>query len=575
LVHTASRNISKGDARGENNPRDACSPVFDRGNFDINAILNNLTQGIRVIGQDCTVLYINRSFSELSGISPEEATGKKCWEVFRSPFCHTSECRLSKVMNGHNFVQAEIERTKPGGGVVPCVVTAFPFKNREGKLIGVMESFRDITERRGLLARVKESEEHYRALVEMGTEIGEAIVMLQDLPGREAAQVYMSDQWLKITGYSREEIQNTGIAGLILDTDRDMALGRYRKRMSGQVIPGLFEITVIRKDGSPVPVELTSAVSSYRNQPAAVVYLRDVSERKKVEEKMRLAEESLKKHREHLEELVAERTAKLMEKSRAVKQAEKRVNILFRSEQKLRRQLESQIKQRVEFTRALVHELKTPLTPLLGASDLLCSHLTDKPWSVLAAQAYKGASDLNRRIDELLDLTRDEIGVLELRYDSIDPIELVKDVAAYVAPSLGKKKQTLAIKIPGSLPLLPCDPIRLRQVVLNLLDNAIKHTPAATSITISLEKRGAQLLFRVKDTGQGIPKELLRRVFEPYARLDTGREHFSGLGLGLALCKTFVELHHGRIWVRSGPGSGSCFSFTIPLAAPQIIGGSK
>jgi len=327
---------------------------------------------------------------------------------------------------------------------------------------------------------------------------------------------------------------------------------------------------VVRKDHSQVPVELTAAISTYKNKPAVVLYIRDISERKQAEEKIRQAEENLKKHQEHLEELIDERTARLMESTRAVKQAEKRLKVLFRSEQRLRRQLESQIKQRVEFTRALVHELKTPLTPLLGASDLLSEHLKEQPWATLASQAHKGAADLNRRIDELLDLTRDEIGSLKLKFDIVNPRDLVEDVAEYMSPSLGRKGQTLELDLPKSLPPLPCDPVRLKQVLINLLDNAIKHTPATTRISITVRKQGTRLLFRVRDTGQGIPPELLRRVFKPYARLESDREHFSGLGLGLALCKTFIALHDGRIWAKSVPGAGSCFSFTVPLVKADV-----
>ncbi len=122
--------------------------------------------------------------------------------------------------------------------------------------------------------------------------------------------------------------------------------------------------------------------------------------------------------------------------------------------------------------------------------------------------------------------------------------------------------------LPGSLPSVWVDTDRLRQVVQNLVINASKFTPEGGKIILRAREQEGSLVVEVKDNGPGIPKEDLKRLFQPYHRQLGDREHLSGLGLGLALCKYLGGLHDGKIWVNSRVGKGSTFGFSIPLAAP-------
>jgi PAS domain S-box-containing protein len=143
-------------------------------------VIHHDSQGIRIINKDYTIQLINQAFTNISGVSLDDAIGKKCWEVFPSPICHTPNCRLKRVIEGEDLIQEEIERTKPDGQIIPCMVSATTLRDEDGKLSGVIETFTDIMEKVELKRQVKETEERYRALIELGTEAGEAIVMLQD-----------------------------------------------------------------------------------------------------------------------------------------------------------------------------------------------------------------------------------------------------------------------------------------------------------------------------------------------------------------------------------------------------------
>ena len=245
------------------------------------------------------------------------------------------------------------------------------------------------------------------------------------------------------------------------------------------------------------------------------------------------------------------------------KRASDELNRLYQIEKELRHELEAEIKRRTEFTRSLVHELKTPLTPVLASSELLVEELKEEPLQSLAKNINSGAMNLNRRIDELLDLARGEVGLLKLNPQQVDTTKLFQEIVTCMTPVATSNKQTLNTHL-SSLPIIWADEDRLRQVLLNLLSNALKYTPAGGEIVLRAYAEDGHIIVEVKDTGAGIDEEEQKQLFQAYHRLARDQEHFSGLGIGLALSKKLVELHGGKIWVQSQRGKGSTFAFSIP-----------
>ena len=162
-------------------------------------------------------------------------------------------------------------------------------------------------------------------------------------------------------------------------------------------------------------------------------------------------------------------------------------------------------------------------------------------------------------------LARGETGMLQLVLETLDPVPLLGEIGQEMALVAEGKGQSLSVDLPASLPSVPADRQRLRQVVLNFLSNALKFTPAGGKITLSARADGANLVVEVEDTGPGISQEEQEHLFQPYYRRAEEKGRLGGLGLGLVLSKTFVELHGGRIWVKSEIGKGSTFGFSIPL----------
>ncbi|TFG45923.1 MAG: hypothetical protein E4H31_02060 [Dehalococcoidia bacterium] len=231
-------------------------------------------------------------------------------------------------------------------------------------------------------------------------------------------------------------------------------------------------------------------------------------------------------------------------------------------------ELDKEIHRRAEFNRALVHELKTPLTAILASTELFVDELAGDPRLGLANNIYQAAKNLDRRTDELLDVTRGEIGLLTVSPVTSDVRSLFQTTIDTLKPAATRKRHSLTLDITGILPPIATDEDRLRQVLYNYLGNAIKYTPDGGHITLKIYQSGGELRVEVTDTGPGISAEAQKRLFEPYYQVPrNGGERLGGMGLGLSLSKMIVGLHGGRVWVESVPGKGSTFGFALPITS--------
>jgi two-component system, OmpR family, clock-associated histidine kinase SasA len=172
---------------------------------------------------------------------------------------------------------------------------------------------------------------------------------------------------------------------------------------------------------------------------------------------------------------------------------------------------------------------------------------------------------IERMITNLLEASQQGDVRLELRPRKLDLSPLCNSVVADLRPQLEAKRQAITTDIPLDLPLVHADGDSIRQLFVNLLDNAIKYTPAHGEIQISILHRTTQKIqVSISDNGLGIPREKQKFIFQDTFRLDRD-QHEKGYGLGLALCQRIVRAHYGQIWVDSTPDKGSCFHFTLPI----------
>jgi PAS domain S-box-containing protein len=350
--------------------------------FKLKHVIDLLPHGLRIIDLDNNIKYVNTAFATLSKVSVDEATGKKCWEVFPDSFCQTTRCCLERIKSGESHIEHENERFLPDGTSIPCLLTAFPLYSADKTLIGTMQSFSDLTEK--------------------------------------------------------------------------------RKR----------EIT--------------------------------------------------------------------------------------------HQKLNEEFNNRIQFTRSLVHELKTFLTPLLSASEILNQHVEDDVLNQLAATIESAVNGLVHRVDELLDLAKGEIGRLEVQCIYFHPDEMINKITGYAKTIASTNGQEFECRVLSDLPRLWADEERVTQILMNLLNNAFKYTPKGGKVSFIAWADKKCFYTEVTDNGPGISAEDLPKIFSSY-QLRVAERRVSSLGIGLPLAKMLVELHGGKISVKSEKDKGSTFTMALPL----------
>ncbi len=486
------------------------------------SLIENSQEVIVVLNSDGTIRYQSPSAQHVTKYSPKVRQGSSIFE-----FVHPDDLpRLAR--------QFEEMKASPGAtvhsefrglwndGLWHYVEGSGRNLLHDPVVAGIVINYRDITERKQAEEKLQNSERYFRSLTE--NTLDTMVVV-----GRGGIVKYSTPSVEPPRGYKPEDV--IGIDGFlgVHPEDLQKAISVYDELVQkpGSLIRTEFRVR--HKDGSWRVIDVIAR--NLLDDPIVagiIVHYQDVTERRQSAEKLQE---------------------------------------LYRQERDLRQQLETEMKRRVEFTRALAHELKTPLTPMLISSQVLASELKEEPLLSLARNISRGASNLNSRIDELLDLAKGEIGMLQLKDEPLDASPLLREVAEYVSPVASSRGQSLILELPDSLPLVKADKVRLRQIVLNLLNNALNFTPEGGRITLRAWQKDASLVVEVEDNGPGIAEEEHQHLFEPYHRMEVAGERLSGLGLGLALCKTLVNLHGGRIWVKSRAGEGSTFSFSLPLEA--------
>jgi signal transduction histidine kinase len=215
----------------------------------------------------------------------------------------------------------------------------------------------------------------------------------------------------------------------------------------------------------------------------------------------------------------------------------------------------------------VAHDLRTPLTRLRAGAEMALRQ-TDNPVGSREALAdcIEETDRIQRLLETLLDISAAENGVLKLKCERVDMNALLQSVAELYA--LGAEEKAVVVEVlPSAGISIAADPTRLRQVVTNLVDNAVKYTPSGGRVSLAAEARENRVFVTVRDTGPGIPAEEQEKIWQRLYRGDHSRSQ-RGLGLGLAMVKALVEAHGGRVTVANQPAGGAVFTVELPVAVP-------
>jgi PAS domain S-box-containing protein len=351
----------------------------------------------------------------------------------------------------------------------------------------------------------------------------------------------------RMFGYSRDELLGLNVDSLV---PASMRSGHAQHRASYAAHPKTrpmgtgLELQGQRKDGSLFPVEISLSPNWIEGSLHVIASVRDITERKSVENRLRALRE----------QYTAELTLK-NEQLEARNREVERANSL-----------------KTEFLASMSHELRTPLHTIIGFSELLGEQLegplTEKQQRFVS-HILQDARHLLELINEVLDISKIESGRLELKRESFDFNQCVEEVMAGIRHQAATKNITLENKNTFQDSLY-ADRLRIKEILYNLLNNAVKFTPEGGRVWIEAGREGNVLHISVCDTGIGIPEKEQPSIFEKFYQVgDSTGGVREGTGLGLPITKHLVELHGGAISVSSQPGKGSSFRLVFPLIQEQ------
>jgi len=354
-----------------------------------------------------------------------------------------------------------------------------------------------VIEHTRLYERIRRSEARYASLVESSPE---AILIVQD--GRIR---FFNQAAEELWGYKVDEVLGTPFDRYWTEESRVELRKCRQKRPAGEAVSHRCEMVALSKSGAEIPVEVDIALVEYTGEAAMMLFVRDISARKKLD---RLRE---------------------------------------------------------DLSHMLIHDLRNPLNTISGVVRVLEEEADAADPMIVRQTADIISRSVQRMmtlIDNYLEIGRLEAGQMPVRKGPIAPDQVVAEAIDTMRSLAAAKEIALVAEVTPDIPVVAMDGDLIVRVLINLLDNAIKFSPRGKKVKVGLVHEDDGLLFSVSDQGPGIPLEEQERVFHKYAQLTRSKQR--GLGLGLAFCKLAVETHGGRIWVESEPGDSTTFYFILP-----------
>ncbi|HAM34936.1 MAG TPA: hypothetical protein DEB40_04180 [Elusimicrobia bacterium] len=477
-------------------------------------VLDNIPQ--RVFWKDRNSRYIgaNQPFLRDAGLKDlSELRGKNDFDLSWKETAPLYQADDKSVMSsGKPKLGYEEPQSKPDGGKMWLRTNKIPLKDAQGRIIGVLGAYEDITEQR-------QNEDALR-LSQFSMDHCPIPVHWVD---EKARLLYVNDAACAAMGYERSEMMKLSIGDIDCNWTPEWWRNFWKNLRQQKTV--FLETLETAKDGRKFPVELAANYMNYQGHEYCFAFVRDISERAR----------------------------------------------LLKFEQAARAEAEAASRAKDEFLAIVSHELRTPMTAILGWNWLLRSGELSPMERDRALDVIERNMQLQKQIiEDLLDVSSLARRQLTIKKQFVELSSVIQDAAARVHESAENKSLKISLETAANL-MVEGDPERLRQIFWNLLTNAVKFTPEAGLINVRMRAERSEALVTVEDTGPGLSPEFFPHLFELFRQQEDSltREH-RGLGLGLSIVKRLVELHGGRIWAdppQAGPGAR--FTVALPLAAPR------
>jgi two-component system CheB/CheR fusion protein len=476
-----------------------------------------------IIGKtlDGVITSWNGGATRLYGYAPDEAIGRHASFLYPAVRKEEIDAVLQQVRSGRPVERLETERLRKDGTIVDVSVTFSPILAADKSIVGISGISRDITQLVRARQEIAEREERIRLLLDS---TAEAIYGI-DLSG---VCIFCNSACARLLGYaSPSELigrqmhplaHHTRPDGTPYAPEQSPIYQAMRHREGSHV----DDEVIWRADGTSFPAEYWSH-PIFRNSDVigAVVTFVDITERRKAEQ-----------------------------------------------------ELQDGVRRREEFLAMLSHELRNPLAAILSATRVLDgARWSDDSCREAGRVVTRQANHMSRLLDDLLDVARITRGHITLRTGVVDLRETSRSAIEALRPFLAEHETRLTVAIDEAPLYVVGDAARLQQIQANLLSNASKYSPRGAAVRFEVTREGDEAVIRVSDRGQGIEPDVLPRIFELFVQGEQSiARSEGGLGIGLTLLKSLVELHHGRVEARSdGAGKGSTFTVWLPLAPASSL----
>jgi len=382
----------------------------------------------------------------------------------------------------------------------------------------------NVLERRRMEGALRESEERYKAIFEQSLDG----LYIHDFEGNF---IDANPVALKMLGYTKEEISSLNFSSLLNEGQIPMIQEAIKELLMTETDKGITEYHLKRADGTYVWVEIKVSVIYKDRKPCAVQgIVRDITERKRMIEKSEKYQWEIEQQNIKLKEI-------------------------------------DHIKS--NFLNVISHELRTPMVSIKGYVQMLSKgvlgEITEEQKKSLEI-VLRNTNRLDCLIQDVLDLSQLESGTMEFVPEETNVQKLIDELTEAMQSSADLKNIKINRELEENLPSLNIDSERIKQVIINLINNAIKFSPDGSIINIKAKMNVDDILFEVQDFGCGIPKDKQAKIFETFYQADSSMNRlFSGAGLGLSISKNIIHTHKGKIWVESNLNEGSTFRFTLPV----------
>jgi PAS domain S-box-containing protein len=484
------------------------------------AVVDASADAIVSTALDGTIGSWNAGAEVIYGRPADEVVGKPLSQVV-SPNGSGDVADLLQRVGDGDLVRLETQHTRRDGRPISVALTAAPLRNRAGEVAGASLIARDISARIQAQEALRASEVQFRGLMESAPDA----MVIVDADGRITLVNRQTEQ---LFGYERGELLGEQVEILVTERLRD----RHREHRSGYLatagarpMGAGLQLYARRKDGGEFPVEISLGPLQTEGGTLVSAAVRDITDRKHAEE--------------------------------ALEQA------------KLAAEQANQAKS--EYLSRMSHELRTPLNAILGFAQLLeLDELRDEQHESLS-HILSAARHLLGLINEVLDIASIEAGRLTLSLEPVAVADVVAEVVSLIRPLADQRGILLGTPAQSCDQHILSDRQRLKQILLNLVSNAVKYNHEGGSVQVSCERVGGEhLRIKVTDTGPGIPAELFERLFVPFERLEHESSSVEGAGLGLPLSKRLAEAMGGTVDLTSAPQQGTTFWVELPLAEGPV-----